>query len=303
MKMRTFIGLCAALAFAAGSTAVHAVKIVDNDSIDPAADDTTARASNTYAKEMLTTTATTDANEEGDTTTYYDIAENGILLSARADISANPGDTYLVTYNLDGMVFRTVASIVAPATDFTIAAGGQSGDKIVVFRMDADAVAVTTTTLIVLDAEFAISAAGSGSVTRTVTNQSLAVLNIPGVTGMMTHTASGIIKLGSGVKENSMAMNPTATVEHSFRSFGSSAVATVGSLQVTHNDVVRQNVADGALVTLLSQIIDNAAERRIDRRYHGRFLLRDQCVPAWRQRLQRNHRRRHRSYSRSPWHS
>ena len=30
MKMRTFIGLCAALAFAAGSTAVHAVKIVDN---------------------------------------------------------------------------------------------------------------------------------------------------------------------------------------------------------------------------------------------------------------------------------
>ena len=28
MKMRTFIGLCAALAFAAGSTAVHAVKIV-----------------------------------------------------------------------------------------------------------------------------------------------------------------------------------------------------------------------------------------------------------------------------------
>ena len=165
-----------------------------------------ARASNTYARETLeTTTDTTDANDEGDTTTYYDIAETEILLSAPADISANPGDTYLVTYVLDGMVFRDTASIVEPADNFTIAAGGQSGDKIVVFRMDATATAVTTLTLIVLDAQFAISAAGSGSVTRTVTNQSLAVLNILGVTGMMTHTASGIIKLGSGVKETSMA--------------------------------------------------------------------------------------------------
>ena len=258
MKMRTFIGLCAALAFAAGSTTVHAVKIVDTVDVNPTDDDTTARASNTYAREMLTTADTTDANEEGDTTTYYDIAQEEILLSAPADISANPGDTYLVTYTLDGMVFRDAASIVAPAANFTIAAGGQSGDKIVVFRMDANATAVTTLTLIVLDAQFAVSAAGSGSVTRIVTNQSLAVLNIPGVTGMMTHTASGIIKLGSGVKETSMAMSPTATVEHSFRSFGGSAVATVGSLQVTENDVVRDTA--GTLLDNLSDVIDDSLD-------------------------------------------
>ena len=36
MKMRMFVGLCAALAFAAGSTAVHALKIVDAANEDPA---------------------------------------------------------------------------------------------------------------------------------------------------------------------------------------------------------------------------------------------------------------------------
>ena len=56
MKMRTFIGLCAALAFAAGSTAVHAVKIVAicGDDLDALATDDTPPVSVTYAKEMLT---------------------------------------------------------------------------------------------------------------------------------------------------------------------------------------------------------------------------------------------------------
>ena len=109
-----------------------------------------------------------------------------------------------------------------------------------VFRLAADGSVATTGTLLALEAEFAISAAGSGSVTRTVTNQSLAVLGIPGVSGTMTHTGSGIIKLGSGLKETAMAMNATATVANSFRSFGGAATATVGSLQVTFNGDVRQ---------------------------------------------------------------
>ena len=260
MKMRTFIGLCAALAFAAGSTAVHAVKIVDDDMDDPALDATNARASNTYAKELLTAGATRDATDEGDTTTYYIIAEEGIYLSAKADIAANVGDTYLVTYTLDGMVFETTASISQPENDFSIAVGGQPGDRMVVFRLNGTDTtdAVLTTTLIVLDARFAISAAGSGSVTRTVTNQTIASLGIAGVDGTRVHTASGVIKLGSGVKETSMAMSPTATVEHSFRSFDGSAVATVGSLQVTHNALVRQNDEDGGPVIALMEIINDA---------------------------------------------
>jgi hypothetical protein len=261
MKMRTFIGLCAALAFAAGSTAVHALKIVDNANDNPATVVApNGRASNTYAKEMFTAAATTDATEEGDTTTYYTIAETGIFLSAPADIAANTGDTYLVTYRLDGMVFGTVASIPQPIDDFSIAVGGQPGDKLVVFRLDADGGALLTTTFIALEAGYAISAAGSGSVTRTVTNQTIASLNIPGVDGTMVHTASGVIKLGSGLKETAMAMSPIATVAHGFRSFNGSAVATVGSLQVTHNGEVRQNDDDGGPVLSLDEIINNATE-------------------------------------------
>jgi hypothetical protein len=262
MKMRTFIGLCAALAFAAGSTAVHALKIVDTIEENPA---TMGRTSNTYAKETLLSDDARDASDEGDTTKYYDIAETNILLSAPADITANAGDTYVVSYTLDGMVFQTLVmnsdlSGAIGGDGFTIAAGGVVGDKSVVFRLSSGASIATTTTPLALEAQYAISAAGSGSVTRIVTNQSLAVLNIPGVTGMMTHTASGIIKLGSGVKETSMAMSPTATVEHSFRSFGGSAVATVGSLQVTHNGEVRQNDDDGGPVLSLDEIINNATE-------------------------------------------
>jgi hypothetical protein len=262
MKMRTFIGLCAALAFAAGSTAVHALKIVDTAGEDPAVE---GRASNTYAKETLLSDETTDASDATDTTKYYNIAEAMLFLSAPADITANAGDTYVVSYTLDGMVFQTLVmnsdlSGAIGGDGFTIAAGGVVGDKSVVFRLSSGASIATTTTPLALEAQYAISAAGSGSVTRIVTNQSLAVLNIPGVTGMMTHTASGIIKLGSGVKETSMAMSPTATVEHSFRSFGGSAVATVGSLQVTHNGEVRQNDDDGGPVLSLDEIINNATE-------------------------------------------
>ena len=262
MYKRTLVGLCAALAFAAGSPAVHALKIVANAGDDPATA-TTARASNTYAKETLLSTEITDATDESDTTTYYDIAHDDILLSAPADITANAGDTYIVSYTLDGMVFR--ADVVNEALtqgtgagNFTVAAGGKAGDKLVVFRLSANGEVPSTTTFLVLSAEYAISAAGSGSVTRTATNQTLATLNIPGVTGSMTHPGSGVIKLGSGLKETSEAIDAEATVEHSFRSFGGAATATVGSLEVTFNgDVRRARDANGGDVDSLDQVIDH----------------------------------------------
>ena len=258
MYKRTLVGLCAALAFAAGSPAVHALMIVDSLAGSPTATDGSARASNTYAKEMLTTAGTTDATVDADTTTYYDIAQTAIYLSAPADISANPGDTYVVSYTLDGMVFQGAAVIVNPSSGFSLAAGGKEGDNAAVFRMAAGAPAVETDALITLGAQFAISAAGSGSVTRTVTNQTLSSLNVPGVTGSMVHVASGVIKLASGLKEMAKAVSPIATVAHSFRSFNGSAVATVGSLLVTYDGTVRQNNAGGDLVSNLDQIIDNA---------------------------------------------
>ena len=257
MDMRTFVGLCAALAFAAGSPAVHALKIVDQASDDPAEE---GRASNTYAKETLLSTATQEASDESDTATYYNIAEENIMLSAPADVTANAGDTYVISYTLDGMVFRTVvAADDLDGTTVTVAHGGAAGDKAVVFRLAPTASVAATTTLLVLEADFAVSAAGSGSVTRTVTNQTLASLNIPGVDGTMTHTASGAILLGSGLKETSMANSPTATVEHGFRSFDGNAVATVGSLQVTFNGEVREATSTtGAVVNDLSQVINDS---------------------------------------------
>ena len=260
MYKRTLVGLCAALAFAAGSPAVHALKIVGQADQDPAED---GRASNTYAKETLLTTATTAASDKTDTTKYYDIAENDILLSAPADVTANAGDTYVITYTLDGMVFREKVENTAvtkgnAAGNFTVASGGAAGDKLVVFRLSATGEVQETTTFLVLSAEYAVSAAGSGSVTRIVTNQTIAGLNIPGVSGTMPHTGSGVIKLGSGLKETDMAVDAEATVEHSFRSFDGAAVATVGSLEVTYNGDVRQSQdAAGAMVSNLNQIIDN----------------------------------------------
>ena len=55
MKMRTFIGLCTALAFAMGSTAVHALEFVDGPGTDPEDLDAGAYAEGTitYARETL----------------------------------------------------------------------------------------------------------------------------------------------------------------------------------------------------------------------------------------------------------
>ena len=142
MKMRMFIGLCAALAFAAGSTTVYAVKVVDAPEGDPAEGD----ASVTYAKETLETDETTPAKDDTDKTTYYNIAQP-LILSAPAEISANPGDSFIVSYTLDGMVFSALPTLnVSNNTQqgqadlvgvFSVAANGAIGDKSVVFRASA----------------------------------------------------------------------------------------------------------------------------------------------------------------------
>ena len=63
MKMRTFVGLCAALAFAAGSTAVQALKI----DLDVRCDTMDGRRVE-YAKETLLSTEVQDAKDTDDET-------------------------------------------------------------------------------------------------------------------------------------------------------------------------------------------------------------------------------------------
>ena len=159
MDKRTFVGLCAALAFVAGSPAVHALKIVDKPPTIPRPHET-ARGSNTYAKEMLTTTATTNAKDEE---RHDDVLRHrrGTTSSSPRRLTSGPirGMTYLVTYTLDGMVFQNAPTIAAPGRsdpEFNgCVRGGRAGDKNVVFRMDSDAAAVDSgSTLIVLDAQF-----------------------------------------------------------------------------------------------------------------------------------------------------
>ena len=259
MKMRTFIGLCAALAFAAGSTTVHAVKIVESVSSNPA----DGEDSVSYAKEMLLSTATTKATDDDDETTYYDIGVDAttLVVSAPADIAKSNGDTgFYVSFGLEGLVFQAdlANNSLNPTGSFTLIAGGSEGDRTATFR-GTSAAAIGKNDAIALEASFAISAAGSGTIARTVTNQALE--DIPGVEvdSSMTHTGTGIIKAVSALKEMAMAMSPTATVEHSFRSFGGAATATVGSLRVTFEEEIRQasggNV--GTNVDDLTQIIND----------------------------------------------
>ena len=236
MKMRTFIGLCAALAFAAGSTAVHAVKIVEDAGEDP---EVNGVASVTYAKESLETGAVTKVKDEsGKTTTYYNIDE-ALILSAPAEVSANAGDSFVVSYTLEGMVFSAVPTVNVANNKqegqprltgaLSIASNGAVGDNSVVFRASS-ASAHYTTADIELNARFAISGAGSGTVTRVVRNLALEGL---GIDSSKTRTALGIVKAEPALNETSMAMNPTADVAESFRKFlNGMSVATVGSLMV-----------------------------------------------------------------------
>ena len=130
MKMRMFIGLCAALAFVAASPGAYALKIFDR-----APDDRVAVAAGmdsfTYAAETLMTDEVTAVKD--DSTTYYNISgtesDGTLVLSAPADIGATEDDIYVVAITLDGMVFRgdqlaDGALVGGTGTTFDVATGG-----------------------------------------------------------------------------------------------------------------------------------------------------------------------------------
>ena len=186
MMMRKLIGLFVAIAFIAGSTAVHAIKLVGMVTDDPVA---VGMRSVTYAKETLMKgdANTVEASDPDDDTTYYKIARDHVV-SGPADITAtateSDADVYIVSYALSGMVFseEVVAANItvqrktvvidgpdtlndAPAVDSLnrIVAGGQAGDNSLVLRFAGTVDLVGRTDLIVLTAHFAIAKAPARS--------------------------------------------------------------------------------------------------------------------------------------------
>ena len=260
--MRQFIGLCAALAFVAASPGAFALKIADTA---PATRDAVMMAGDsfTYAAETLLMDTENVTEVEDDSTTYYNINGEGtngaLVLSAPADVGATVGDIYVVAVTLDGMVFRTAPALAAAdATnaDFDVATGGAVGDKMVVYRLTAGSISGATSVLNVT-AGFAVSE-GGGSATLTMTNQTLASLNIGGVDGSAVHSGN-VIKVASALKETPMASDLTAEVVSSFKKFaGGMTVGHVGSLTVGIESHRIATDSDGSVVANLEDILQNA---------------------------------------------
>ena len=100
-----------------------------------------------------------------------------------------------------------------------------------VFRKTPTGV-IDGTSILNLTAQFAISD-GGGSATVTLTNQSVAALNIPNVSGTKTHGPAKVIKVASALKETPTMNSLTATVGSGFKKFtGDLTLGNVGSITV-----------------------------------------------------------------------
>ena len=234
MKMSTSVGLCAALAFGMGSTAVQAIKFVDVATTNPAmpAAGAYALGTITYAKEtLLTGTANV-------TKGHHNISRRH-LLSAPAEIQGAATDTFVVSYDLVGMVFSappliTVAGNMQP---LSIASKGAKGDSSVVFRKDITT-AVQTTDLIVLTGMFAVSEDG-GTISRTVINQTLESIGVDGTSE--THTATVAVAAALNEKVTAAAPAPVAQASSNFMSFDGGTRVSLGTIEI---GVVTPNLRD-----------------------------------------------------------
>ena len=233
------IAAAATLGIAAmlGTTAANAIKIFDSAPATRAAVEAGVD-SFTYATETLLTSAVTEV--KGDSTKYYNVGGTGtVVLSAPADVGANVDDIYVVAVTLDGMVLRSIPTLALVAGTgigspaFNVATGGAVGAKTVVFRMTAGAIDASAS-VFNMTASFAVSE-GGGSATLTMTNQTLAGLNLEGVSGRKEHRGN-VIKVAPALKETAMANDLTASVESSFKKLmGGMTVGHVGFLTVGFN--------------------------------------------------------------------
>ena len=259
------LGIAAAATFGLaamlGSTSAHALKIFDTAPADRATlTNAMDNGSVTYASETLLSAMVTAV--DGDSTTYFNVGGAGTLvLSVPADVGANEDDSYIVTLTLDGMVFRTAPTIATTdgtgSPTFNVATGGTAGEKVVVFRLTGGGLSATASNLDI-SASYAVSS-GGGSATVTLTNQTLAGLNIPGVSGTAAHGPANVIKIASALKETPTTQDLTASVEASFKKFaGGMTVGHLGSITVGFNAYRVATEGNGNVaVDDLTDILDN----------------------------------------------
>ena len=226
MKMRTFVGLCAALAFAAGSTAVQALKI------DMGETDSNDGRRVVYAKETLLSTETEDANDADDNTTYYNITRSHRLMVPYL-VSASASDTYLVSIDLTGMVFS--ATINAP-TGLSRQDGGLAGDNYVLLRNTAAIMSTdgdgNPNVFTLEGVMFAVSGNG-GRIDMEAVNHTLESIDIGRAKTRDSESLSGAVTVKSALDEDFTPneVTPTAQAAENFMTFASGGTtAMIGSV-------------------------------------------------------------------------
>ena len=214
------------------STSAHALYFVQNAADNPTDVSVTNESKTvTYAKEtLLKGTGIQPAAESADNTMYYNI-ERDHYVSVPPGVASISGDTYVLIYTLEGMVFAAPDSgmtVAAPSNGFTLQSGGAAGDKEVVFRANASTAVIANTTL-ALTAKFAVSE-GGGSVTLLAENRTFG--------GMKTHgPARVMVKSALKVTAIPTVPAPQAKSANGFMNFGGSASspllgASLGTFEV-----------------------------------------------------------------------
>ena len=302
--LKQFIRLSVAAVFIAASTGAHAIKLVSGPTVDP---DVTSMDSVTYAKETLLKTSA----KEPDNITFYDIQRTHYVSGPTKIYTLGAAnDAYVVRYSLEGMVFAAqptghalgrmndVPGVIATPGDtisegdgfggrLNIILGGAAGDDYVVFQAvnltirRTDGVVAdlgnnvagvpVRDPIILLQAKFAISGEGSGSITRVVQNRALRDIGIP---DSETHELSGAIRALPALVEKVVpdASPPTAVAAFDFMQFSPGSRISqnldqsVGSvmLGVQSNPEYRHSQGtDTEVAALATAIGDNSPEEEV----------------------------------------
>ena len=272
---KNLIPLAAGGALVLASGNLHALKLV---SAANAPNPEEGVDSMTYAKETL---LTTESIMEGGVT-YYNLMSDH-WLSAPADIglvAAHTAGRYYVTYELSGMVFSedvNDADINRHVYDanggtynisgddiFEKIAGGNAKDKTVAFVVEMETTTIAPKDALVLEAKFAISGAGAGSIKRTVLNDNLS--NIPGLSSTKAHSLANGIVAKPALKETIHAVDsPIASAAHAFMQFSPASstapnlVDTVGGLTIGLEDYRNAQAAADAATLMVAMLSDITA--------------------------------------------
>ena len=223
---------------------------------------------------------------EKDSVNYYLLPDTGNSAAAEQTstaalgVAAITGNTVLVTYTLTGMVFGADLGDdsldVGSATE-NLVIKGKMGDSTATFAVTGT---VSDDDAAILQARYAISAGGMGSITMKAINGDLAVLLGQPVENEASY--SGAIRLTNALAETAVAMPVTASVEDSFTLFKGMPgmpgmmAAAVGSLTLGVAEDLRDAGETSGDVENVAEIVMDAERRRRQLHHlHGQFLIRE----------------------------